>query len=391
MNTIPGRRLQILIDTAEAAGVDTRPIVAALFASQPLDPAGRYPWDLYAELGDYLAGLFPSDEDVVEAFAAWSSHLPGLAATVSHITDPMVLSRLVADGLADPDVPALETFRHDLTRDRYTWGYTIAPHLRGARGGALVSAGLLRGQPPLIGLPRAHVEIVHAESHRFLAHVTLPPPRAQQALVPDISPDAARHASGFLHTLANEREDQRKVAEAMPALCQELGTALATAPSAEAAGRLLVDVLAQVLGARHVLLWVDTGRASKLLAAHGTREGGSRTLRLVVGPRDVGSLELPDDLDVRALEPSLPLLARTLAAHLDAPARWRLTEAERRVAELLARGCTNATIAERLGIAVDTAAEHVSRVLKKSGAKRRADLVALWRAEPHEPHEVPAR
>jgi uncharacterized protein YjbI with pentapeptide repeats/DNA-binding CsgD family transcriptional regulator len=51
-----------------------------------------------------------------------------------------------------------------------------------------------------------------------------------------------------------------------------------------------------------------------------------------------------------------------------------LTGREREVAGLLARGLTNAEIAERLGITFGTAKWHVSQVLAKTGAGRRSDL-----------------
>ena len=55
----------------------------------------------------------------------------------------------------------------------------------------------------------------------------------------------------------------------------------------------------------------------------------------------------------------------------------QLTEREREVLVLIARGCTNSEIAERLYVSVATAKTHVGRVLTKLDARDRAQLVAI--------------
>jgi DNA-binding CsgD family transcriptional regulator/tetratricopeptide (TPR) repeat protein len=54
-----------------------------------------------------------------------------------------------------------------------------------------------------------------------------------------------------------------------------------------------------------------------------------------------------------------------------------LSRAERRVAVLAARGQTNQQIAERLFITVSTVEQHLTRIYRKLGVSRRADLPAL--------------
>jgi non-specific serine/threonine protein kinase len=65
----------------------------------------------------------------------------------------------------------------------------------------------------------------------------------------------------------------------------------------------------------------------------------------------------------------------------------RLTEREREVAGLLARGCTNRQIAEALVVSEGTAANYVQRVLNRLGFHNRAQ-VAAWAVE-HGLHREP--
>jgi DNA-binding NarL/FixJ family response regulator len=81
-----------------------------------------------------------------------------------------------------------------------------------------------------------------------------------------------------------------------------------------------------------------------------------------------------------------PSVTRRLIAHFasqpKAPTRRRsdldgLTEREREVLVLVARGLSNAEIAEALHVSLPTAKTHVSRILAKLGSRDRAQLVVL--------------
>lgn len=57
------------------------------------------------------------------------------------------------------------------------------------------------------------------------------------------------------------------------------------------------------------------------------------------------------------------------------PPWWSaLSKREKDVALLLAKGMSNRSVAQALGIALSTAKDHVHRVLKKSGKKSRAEI-----------------
>jgi len=81
-----------------------------------------------------------------------------------------------------------------------------------------------------------------------------------------------------------------------------------------------------------------------------------------------------------------PSVTRRLIAHFTAQARVpprappgldELTEREREVLALVARGLSNAELAETLRVSLPTAKTHVSRILTKLGARDRTQLVIL--------------
>jgi DNA-binding CsgD family transcriptional regulator len=57
--------------------------------------------------------------------------------------------------------------------------------------------------------------------------------------------------------------------------------------------------------------------------------------------------------------------------------RAELTDAERRVAALAAKGCTNREIASRLFITVSTVEQHLTKIYRKLNVRRRSDLPAF--------------
>jgi DNA-binding CsgD family transcriptional regulator len=70
-------------------------------------------------------------------------------------------------------------------------------------------------------------------------------------------------------------------------------------------------------------------------------------------------------------------LPRVAVASLQAvSARWRLTVRQAEVMDLVARGMTNANIADTLGIGEGTVEYHVASIFDKAGVQNRASLIA---------------
>ena len=69
-----------------------------------------------------------------------------------------------------------------------------------------------------------------------------------------------------------------------------------------------------------------------------------------------------------------PEVARLIATDPPAPS---LTDRQRDILDGLARGLTNAEIANQLGIATDSVKEHINVVFSKLGAANRAEAVAI--------------
>ena len=107
-----------------------------------------------------------------------------------------------------------------------------------------------------------------------------------------------------------------------------------------------------------------------------------------VGPRGGRwKVALPpsqDGVDVEGKELSLGRLFSDFARELEdlgAPQRVEhqavpLTEAERRVVDLLVRGITTKVIAATLGVSLETVRSHLKRAMSKFGVHRQHELVA---------------
>lgn len=372
---VPARCFRMNLDIVERAGHATEAAERALFPAG-IDLGATYPWDLYADLGDRMGQLLGSAEDVMEAYATWAGAIPSLADAFAEVTDPLEVARRINTEWSD--VLRASTFFRVIDPRTYEYGYEIPAGLAGTYWGQHMTGALLAGQPLFIGLPRAHVEPIVLTERRCHFRVTLPPPRS---LVVDraLPPDAAARAATLVRRLASETRGEQQEVAVLKMRCVSLGAAVAQAVSAEDAASRAVRFLSLELPAAFVLLWVVSGRVSRVLAHVGERQGESRVLPLVVSERHVGDLEIPHQIDTDAIEPMLPLLASVLERHLAVPRGWQLTEAERRVCDLVARGEANKGIARALALSVATVEEHVSGILRKSGARRRTEIVARWR------------
>ena len=57
--------------------------------------------------------------------------------------------------------------------------------------------------------------------------------------------------------------------------------------------------------------------------------------------------------------------------------RWRFSPRERQIVTLLANGCSNQEIANRLGLRLQTVKNHLSRIYRKLGVPNRVQLAVL--------------
>ncbi len=162
-------------------------------------------------------------------------------------------------------------------------------------------------------------------------------------------------------------------------------------------GALLIDASGRVVyenpALRHLLardpdarqLEADCIRVGKLIIALATRQGAKTQTQEIVAPGEQQVRTIAADYHVRgtllglsALGPgpmALVVVERAAPEPLsfaDLHDRYRLTRREAAVSRLLARGHTNAHVAQLLGISVHTARRHAERVLLKLGVHSRA-------------------
>ena len=130
------------------------------------------------------------------------------------------------------------------------------------------------------------------------------------------------------------------------------------------------------LGARVLML---TGEATATVAARVAEAGGSG---LVL--KSAGLDELEDAVRRVAggeVVFGAEFLAGVLSRLTGRTPSATLTARERQALGLLADGASTAEVAERLGVAHNTARNHVQRVLEKLGARSKLEAVAIARRE----------
>ena len=130
------------------------------------------------------------------------------------------------------------------------------------------------------------------------------------------------------------------------------------------------------LGARVLVL---TGEATSTVAARVAEAGGSG---LVLKSSGLDELEeavrrVADGEAVFGAEFLAGVLSRLTGRTRSAT----LTARERQTLGLLADGASTTEVAKRLGVAVNTARNHVQRVLEKLGARSKLEAVAIARKE----------
>ena len=131
---------------------------------------------------------------------------------------------------------------------------------------------------------------------------------------------------------------------------------------------------------------VETGVGAGLAAGGSLalpRSAGGQSLRLTATPfvaaRPAGSPAV-----VALVFVSDPL-AKPLSRAQVLRSLYDLTPAESKIAGMLLEGLEVRTVAERVGVTLDTCRFHVKRILNKTGARRQAELVRLMSGLPGQP------
>ncbi len=136
---------------------------------------------------------------------------------------------------------------------------------------------------------------------------------------------------------------------------------------------------------REAATLLNTGEASAMfgaLAVSAFARGDEHVQCVFAGPH--GELRLDAKVVRSGAEAFVVATVTPGSSHSpSASERWRLTRAERDVLRLLAERLSNREIAEKLFVSVETIRTHVSRVLAKSGARSRAQLLVLLRDQGH--------
>lgn len=184
-------------------------------------------------------------------------------------------------------------------------------------------------------------------------------------------------------TLAMERADDIEIVARAHSIATALTEVARCSPDVVLLDRRLpdgdaIDAIGALseAGARVLVL---TGEATSTVAARVAEVGGSG---LVLKSAGLDELE---DAVRRVADGEVVFGAEFLAGVLSRlTGRTRsatLTARERQALGLLADGASTAEVARRLGVAVNTARNHVQRVLEKLGARSKLEAVAIARRE----------
>lgn len=184
-------------------------------------------------------------------------------------------------------------------------------------------------------------------------------------------------------TLAMERADDIEIVARARSIATALTEVRDFSPDVVLLDRRLpdgdaIDAIGALseFGARVLVL---TGEATSTVAARVAEAGGCG---LVLKSAGLDELE---DAVRRVADGEVVFGAEFLAGVLSRlTGRTRsatLTARERQALGLLADGASTAEVARRLGVAVNTARNHVQRVLEKLGARSKLEAVAIARRE----------
>src|SRR6266571_1906103 len=311
-------------------------------------PSGRARWRAGARPADARRGVSVADRRVLAELAAQA----GVAVYAIRLTADLqqARARLVA---------AREEERRRLRRDLHDG---LGPTLAGVVLGLETAGNLLDGQPPA-AQTRALLERLRDETHgaiagiRRLVYGLRPPALDDLGLVPALQTQAATLGQGTDGMMVSVEAD---------------GDLTALPAAVEVAARRIVAA------SPHTAVLVLT-MFSDDVSLFAAMRAGARGYLL----KGAGQVEIVQSIQAVARGEAVfgPAVANRVLAYFSgpppAPAEVfpELTDREREVLELLARGELNAAIARRLGLSPKTVRNHVSNIFAKLQVADRAQAV----------------
>lgn len=386
--------VNVALQVAREQGLDTRGMLDGLsFSNADLhDLTGQLDWDDFTRLLDRIAAA-AGDEPALEEFAyqlvLTSPILQALAKTFLS-PEQLLLQGSVAMGRSL--YANFDCAGRLIAEDQLRMEYRLPESCRGSMPFAILTRGLYRAYPRLMGLPDAQVE-AHLGPHQASFLITLPSRgvhrrpagRQLQSASKETYLDLFRDPGGHLVRIQNLIER------------------LSATTSLGEFGEHLMRILKDHFFCDRAQLWIAerSGDTMTRVASHGPR-GPMHTRLLSFRGKPVGRLDMDPrmaSLEVPGLvlEALLPFVAFALAQHVElrpVPAlvhppegrfhgalqafsgRHGFSNRESEILHLLLLGRSNKDIAHTLGTSPKTVENQVASMLRKSRAATRAELLA---------------
>lgn len=394
MREVSGRLFASLWDLVTATNKPLDDVLAGL-PLRPDEAHARWDYSAVAEFLERALRAMGDEAAFVDVFRGVGSVSPDLVAVVPALPSLYESVRFVWSTVMPSNLTCLDSEWIHEDEDRYTIRYSLHEHYKPSRALMLAIEGMHRGVPRIAWRGDASVQRVGTPA-AFELRVQLPGIGAP--LPPTVSSGAAaeeRRAAHFLGAMLADRAHLRRDALRLGRALRRVGAAAYEPTDAVVFAELTVRVLVDELACSFAAISSPAARPHEpspaaVIASAGRRSGPVLRAPLVAemgGERAmVGEIELCAPHGLETFAPLLTLVAVALSRRVDHdlapsragqfPAEWRLTKRQRDVAELVAEGASNPTIAQRLGCGVANIEEHLTAIYAKACVDGRQPLAA---------------